>query len=138
MARGTNSYIRKSWYIHVMRLPDCFYCGATEGSFQCDHIVPPQKGGLPRLENFTKACASCNASKGDRLLSDWLAHCFKKREHVYRVALKYLNRCYWAKKRNSDIITLNDLKDRIYIARKEHSIWTYRISKIKLLMELYG
>lgn len=49
----------------------CAYCGATEGPFHLDHIVPWSRGGKHSLENLTVACASCNWSKGDKALDEW-------------------------------------------------------------------
>jgi hypothetical protein len=48
----------------------CTYCGSA-GNLQCDHIYPRAKGGTDALDNLTTACQSCNASKRDRLLSEW-------------------------------------------------------------------
>lgn len=48
----------------------CTYCGSDE-NLQCDHIHPRAKGGADVLSNLTTACRSCNASKRDRLLSEW-------------------------------------------------------------------
>jgi hypothetical protein len=50
----------------------CTYCGSGE-NLQCDHIIPRARGGMDVLENLTTACRSCNASKRDRLLSEWRA-----------------------------------------------------------------
>lgn len=48
----------------------CTYCGSAN-ELQCDHIFPRAKGGTDVFENLTTACRSCNASKRDRLLSEW-------------------------------------------------------------------
>lgn len=48
----------------------CTYCNSDE-YLQCDHIHPRAKGGTDVLDNLTTACRSCNASKRDRLLSEW-------------------------------------------------------------------
>lgn len=50
----------------------CTYCGSAE-NLQCDHIHPRAKGGVDALDNLTTACRACNASKRDRLLSEWRA-----------------------------------------------------------------
>ncbi len=50
----------------------CTYCGAGE-DLTCDHIVPLVRGGTNDPENLVTACRSCNSSKGDRLLEDWLS-----------------------------------------------------------------
>lgn len=49
----------------------CFYCGATEGPFHLDHIIPWSRGGEHTTENLTVSCASCNWSKGDKTVDEW-------------------------------------------------------------------
>lgn len=59
----------------AVRLRDgdaCAYCGATEGPFHLDHIIPWAHGGEHSLENLTVACAPCNWSKGDKMLDEWV------------------------------------------------------------------
>jgi HNH endonuclease len=48
----------------------CTYCGSQE-NLQCDHVHPRAKGGSDALDNLTTACQQCNASKRDRLISEW-------------------------------------------------------------------
>ncbi len=48
----------------------CRYCGTEEPPFELDHMVPVARGGENSLENLVVACKHCNASKGDRLLSE--------------------------------------------------------------------
>lgn len=48
----------------------CVYCGAGN-DLECDHVLPRSKGGKSVSENLVAACKSCNASKKDRLLSEW-------------------------------------------------------------------
>lgn len=47
----------------------CAYCGSDAD--HVDHIHPISKGGSNEDDNLTAACATCNISKGDRLLSEW-------------------------------------------------------------------
>ncbi len=50
----------------------CFYCEAKLGkSYHVDHIVPLSRGGSNWPDNIVCACASCNTSKGDKLLHEW-------------------------------------------------------------------
>lgn len=65
----------------------CSYCDAVgtvswptrPGSWvnflglQLDHIVPKARGGSDHPDNLTLACGPCNASKRDKLLSEWVA-----------------------------------------------------------------
>jgi 5-methylcytosine-specific restriction endonuclease McrA len=45
----------------------CTYCGSTR-HIQDDHIKAQSKGGV----TTTEACATCNQSKGDKPLMEWL------------------------------------------------------------------
>lgn len=45
----------------------CAYCLGAPGTTM-DHIVPISRGGAHDTENIVPACASCNASKGNRSL----------------------------------------------------------------------
>jgi 5-methylcytosine-specific restriction endonuclease McrA len=52
-----------------IRQQPCHYCGGAGG--EADHIVPISRGGLNHPQNLVPACRSCNASKGNRLVSEW-------------------------------------------------------------------
>lgn len=47
----------------------CHYCGAP--AEHIDHILPRCKGGEDSQDNLVAACASCNLSKGGKILSEW-------------------------------------------------------------------
>lgn len=49
----------------------CVYCRYECDEPHCDHIVPVSRGGGNEIENLATACAPCNLSKGDKLLSEW-------------------------------------------------------------------
>lgn len=48
----------------------CTYCG-SDGPLHCDHVVPVSRGGKDEMGNLTTACAGCNLSKSDLLLTEW-------------------------------------------------------------------
>lgn len=53
----------------------CVYCGSTveEGAFlTLDHITPCELGGSNEATNLITACRSCNSSKCDRPLKQFL------------------------------------------------------------------
>ena len=54
----------------------CTYCGvaldSTAAQLHVDHVVPVAAGGTDDPSNLVPACRSCNCSKGDKPLSDWL------------------------------------------------------------------
>lgn len=50
----------------------CKYCGARGAKLECDHVIPVSKGGSSEVENLVTACFTCNRSKRNKLLKDWL------------------------------------------------------------------
>jgi len=50
---------------------ECCYCGATEGPFHVDHVVPVARGGTDDPANLVVACKACNLSKGAKPLEEW-------------------------------------------------------------------
>lgn len=50
----------------------CAYCSEplTDG-YHVDHVVPVSRGGANGIGNLAPACASCNVSKRNWLLSEW-------------------------------------------------------------------
>ena len=52
----------------------CVYCGAAEGPFHLDHIFPVSRGGSDDSHNLVVACQSCNGSKNDKTIQEWVAH----------------------------------------------------------------
>lgn len=58
-------------YAELLLLQACGYCGATE-NMSIDHVVPLSRGGKHTVDNLLPACRSCNSSKGNKLLEEWL------------------------------------------------------------------
>ena len=48
----------------------CAYCLESAGATM-DHVVPISRGGAHDLANIVPACASCNASKGNRSILEF-------------------------------------------------------------------
>jgi len=59
----------------------CIYCGG-KNDLTLDHIVPLIKGGVHCEDNLVVACRSCNSSKQDQSLEDWLQTQHKSRAWV--------------------------------------------------------
>jgi 5-methylcytosine-specific restriction endonuclease McrA len=51
----------------------CCYCGdeLVGNTMHLEHVVPLSRGGAHTLDNLSWACASCNLSKGPKLLVEW-------------------------------------------------------------------
>jgi 5-methylcytosine-specific restriction endonuclease McrA len=50
----------------------CGYCGVTDTRLEVEHITPRSKGGSDRVSNLTIACVSCNQTKGNRDIREFL------------------------------------------------------------------
>jgi 5-methylcytosine-specific restriction endonuclease McrA len=48
----------------------CEYCGSSD-SLQWDHIIPLARRGPETIDNFVRACRSCNLRKRDQPLVEW-------------------------------------------------------------------
>jgi hypothetical protein len=48
----------------------CCYCG-RELPLEQDHFVPVNKGGGYACDNIVPACRNCNATKNDKIFSEW-------------------------------------------------------------------
>ncbi len=70
----------------------CVYCG-TDTNLQADHLVPRSRGGKDSADNMVLACGSCNASRNNRGIFQWLG--LKEKDKLNRlVAGKYLKELY--------------------------------------------
>lgn len=49
---------------------DCVYCGAA--AVGVDHVIPTSKGGPDTIDNIVPCCLTCNTSKGDLDVAEWL------------------------------------------------------------------
>lgn len=57
-------------YAQILAGDPCSYCGGPAG--EIDHIVPVAHGGTSAWVNLTAACKSCNSSKSDRKMVEFL------------------------------------------------------------------
>lgn len=58
----------------------CAYCGAENIPFEIEHILAKSKGGSNRVSNLCLSCHSCNQSKGNKPVEEFL----KKKPEVLR------------------------------------------------------
>lgn len=49
----------------------CAYCHNLATT--ADHVIPHTRGGTTDAANLVAACRTCNTSKGDRTLVEWIA-----------------------------------------------------------------
>jgi hypothetical protein len=67
---------------------ECVFCGAND-NLTTDHLVPKNRGGDNSADNLVLACSSCNSSRGDKGIFEWLG--LVKKDDLHRlVAGKYL------------------------------------------------
>lgn len=69
----------------------CAYCGAQDVPLTIDHIYPRSRGGSNRLSNLTVACIPCNQRKGNRNVSEFLAHDPKRLTRIEKARQKPLH-----------------------------------------------
>ena len=78
----------REWEQEQQLPKECVFCGSKEG-LTTDHLVPRNRGGDDSADNLVLACMSCNASRGDKGIFEWLG--LKKKDELHRlVAGKYL------------------------------------------------
>jgi hypothetical protein len=66
----------------------CVFCGSTE-DLSTDHLIPKSRGGDDSADNLVQACKTCNSSRGDKGVFEWLG--LKEKDKLHRlVAGKYL------------------------------------------------
>lgn len=74
----------------------CRYCGATE-SLEVDHVIPLSMGGANTLQNLVVACRSCNASKGNSRVDEFVNKPSPAAPPVRKVLSRRLQRLAWHK-----------------------------------------
>lgn len=62
---------------------DCTYCGEP-GCSVLDHMLPVTRGGKNSFENLFPACETCNTSKGNRTLIEWLVYQLERKRPLRR------------------------------------------------------
>jgi len=71
---------------------ECVFCGSMQ-DLQTDHLIPRARGGTDSADNLVLSCRSCNSSRGDKGVFEWLG--LKKKDNLHRiVAGKYLKELY--------------------------------------------
>ncbi len=75
----------------------CVYCGIDleYSSLTIDHVLSERRGGENTLENLVPCCNSCNVSKGNKLLYEWLFPMKRKRPSVIHFTVERQSRNYF-------------------------------------------
>jgi hypothetical protein len=95
----------------------CVYCG-NASELSTDHLIPQNKGGGDLADNLVLACKSCNASKGDKGVFEWLG--LEKKDDLHRlVAGKYLKELWQIHEKEN---TLHISKSEIQILCEKCSL----------------
>ena len=79
-----------------------------KGRFETDHLIPRNRGGDESFDNLVLACRSCNTSRGDKGIFEWLG--LKRRDNLHRlVAGKYLKQ----------LLQIHEVKGTLEISKTE-------------------
>lgn len=91
-SEATMSGTIREWQREQELPKECVFC-STPDNLQIDHLIPRNRGGVDSADNIVWACNTCNASRGDQGVFQWLG--LKKKEKLHRiVAGKYLKQLY--------------------------------------------
>ncbi len=70
-----STYRKRKIYFGEKKIPKshvCIYCGKRATSYHIDHKNPRANGGSNRRSNLVVACSTCNLTKGDNSIRQWL------------------------------------------------------------------
>jgi hypothetical protein len=86
--QATMSGTNREWQREQELPKECVFCGTLD-NLQVDHLIPRSRGGCDSADNTVWSCLSCNASRGDQGVFQWLG--LKRKDNLHRlVAGKYL------------------------------------------------
>ena len=67
--------------IYKSQAGKCAYCGGIlEEGYHVDHIIPLSRGGANSPDNLCCACPTCNLTKNNKLLSEWVDRWYESSE----------------------------------------------------------
>ena len=69
--KQTEQFFISKKFIENLYSSECVVCGSRE-NIQMDHIVPITRGGTHSEGNLQPLCRSCNSSKKDKTMTEWL------------------------------------------------------------------
>lgn len=78
----------REWKKEQELAKQCVFCGALQ-NLEMDHLIPRSRKGADISDNMVWSCKTCNTSRGNRRVYEWLG--LKKKDYLHRlVAGKYL------------------------------------------------
>jgi hypothetical protein len=99
---------------------NCVYCGSIT-DLTTDHLIPHSRGGDDSADNVVLACQTCNVSRGDRGVFEWLG--LKEKDKLHRlVAGKYLKQ----------LLVLHEMKGTLAITKDQIEILCAKCSLPKV------
>lgn len=98
----------REWEREQILPKECVFCGSKD-NLSTDHLIPKNRGGDNSSDNLVLSCRSCNSSRGDKGVFEWLG--LKRKDDLHRlVAGKYLKQLLKIHKDNGTLnITKADL-----------------------------
>lgn len=80
-------------WVREQQLPkECVFCSAAK-NLHMDHLIPVSRGGPDVPENIVWSCQTCNTSRGNKGVYEWLG--LKDKDDLHRlVAGKYLKQLF--------------------------------------------
>ena len=72
----------REWQREQELLKECVFCGALE-NLQVDHLIPRIRGGADSADNTVWSCSTCNTSRGDKGVFQWLG--LKRKDSLHRL-----------------------------------------------------
>ena len=98
----------REWEREQQLPKECVFCRSTQ-NLTTDHLIPINRGGDDSADNLVLSCQTCNSSRGDKGVFEWLG--LKKKDELHRlVAGKYLKQLLLIHERSH---TLEITKDQI-------------------------
>jgi hypothetical protein len=82
----------REWEVESELPRVCVFCGSPE-NLQQDHLVPRSRGGRDAADNMVWTCRTCNTTRGDKGIFEWLG--LEQKDKLHRlVAGKYLKELF--------------------------------------------
>lgn len=82
----------REWEREVEAEKACVFCGSVD-KLHRDHLIPKSRGGSDSANNMVWSCSTCNQSRGNKGIYEWLG--LKGKDDIPRiVAGKYLKELY--------------------------------------------